>query len=211
MWINKRIVIGVGLAVVLVGCGGTAEDVGGSKTVTTSTQAPPTSAPTKKAQVTTTTEAPTTTKTPTTTETTTTTATVVVELAGLQLTEVVFGDHVTITNNTDQEVSLDGMWLCNRPTYFGLSGSLAPGESIEIAADDLRGIAAGGGEVGFYASRSFGDSSAMTDYVAWGGGGGRESVAVEAGLWTDGDKAPSDGGAITRTDEASGAGSWESS
>lgn len=209
MRINKRIVIGVGLAVVLVGCGGTAEDVGGSETVTTpgptSTQAPPTSAPTKKAQVTTTAEAP------TTTETTTTTPTVLVELAGLQLTEVVFGDHVTITNNTDQEISLDGMWLCNRPTYFGLSGSLAPGESIEISAGDLRGIAAGGGEVGFYISRSFGDASAMTDYVAWGGGGGRESVAVEAGLWADGDKAPSDGGAITRTDEASGAGSWESS
>jgi hypothetical protein len=100
--------------------------------------------------------------------------------------------------------------LCNRPSYAPLSGSLAPGESVEVSAADLGGLSAGSGEVGLYSSRAFGDSSAMTDYVAWGSGGGRESVAVDAGLWGAGDAAPGDGAGVIRSDSASGAASWGS-
>ena len=62
--------------------------------------------------------------TPSTAATTTTEATMT--LSGFQITAVVFGDHVALTNNTDADVSLDGWWLCNRPSYVPLSGTLAP-------------------------------------------------------------------------------------
>ena len=132
------------------------------------------------------------------------------DLSGLLLTTVVFGDHVTITNHTSEEVSLDGWWMCNRPSYAALSGTLAPGESIDVSSDDLGGLAASEGEVGLYTERAFGDASAMVDYVAWGAGGGRESVAVQAGLWTDGAAAPNDGPGVVRSDSPSGAESWVS-
>ena len=128
----------------------------------------------------------------------------------LQISEVVFGDHVTITNVGTAEVSIDGMWLCNRPDYSELSDTLAAGESVEIEASRLGGIGQPGGEVGLYSERAFTSSSAMVDYVAWGTGGGRTGVAVEAGLWLSQESAPNDGASISRSADASGAESWTS-
>lgn len=107
---------------------------------------------------------------------------------GIQLSAVVFGDagHVTVTNTSAVEVNLDGLWLCNRPAYTPLTGSLAPDASIEIPATEMGGLSADGGEAGLYSSRSFDSSEAMIDYVAWGSGGGRAGVAVDAGLWPEG-------------------------
>lgn len=107
---------------------------------------------------------------------------------GIQLSAIVFGadGHVTVTNTSDAEVSLDGLWLCNRPAYVALAGSLAPDASIDIAAADMGGLSADGGEAGLYTDDAFGSSDAMIDYVSWGGGGGRASVAVDAGLWPEG-------------------------
>ena len=119
-----------------------------------------------------------------------------------------FGDHVTITNNTDAEVSLEGWWLCNRPDYAPLSGTLAAGESVDVSSGALGGLGVDGGEIGLHTERSFGDSGAMFDYVSWGSGGGRESVAVGAGLWGADDAAPNDGAGITRIADAAGPGSW---
>ena len=128
----------------------------------------------------------------------------------LQISEVVFGDHVTITNVGTVEVSIDGMWLCNRPDYSELSGTLAAGESVEIEASRVGGIEQSGGEVGLYSDRAFTSSSAMVDYLAWGTGGGRTGVAVEAGLWAAGESAPNGGASISRSADASGAESWTS-
>jgi hypothetical protein len=88
----------------------------------------------------------------------------------------------TITNNGGQDVDLVGHQLCNRPTYVNLPDqTLAPGESIDVA---LGGLTQDGGEVGLYTSGNFGSSDDIVDYVTWGSGGGRLSVAEDAGEWS---------------------------
>ena len=109
-------------------------------------------------------------------------------LDGIQLSAVVFGGdgHVTLTNTSDADVTLDGLWLCNRPAYFALSGTLAPGESVDVSAGGLGGLSADGGEAGLYTDSGFGSSDSIIDYVSWGSGGGRGGVAADAGLWPEG-------------------------
>ncbi len=201
-------------ALAIAACGGDAAD---DSTTTAATDAPATTAATTTeasttTAATTTTEATTTEATTTTGATTTSGATTTtgapVELSGFLITEVVFGDHVTLTNNTAAAIDLDGWWLCNRPQYLPLSGMLEPGESVQIT--DL-GVPADGGEVALYRSNSFGSSDDIRDYVAWGDGGGRESVAVGAGLWTADEAAPNDGAGIVRIADPSAASSWTSS
>ena len=48
-----------------------------------------------------------------------------------------------------------------------------------------------GDELGVYSSGDFGDDQSILDYVIWGDRSGptRESVAVSAGIWTEGDRA----------------------
>lgn len=128
----------------------------------------------------------------------------------LAITEVVFGDHVTITNVGDAMVSVDEMWLCNRPSYTPISVSLAPGESQTIDAASLGGLAEGGGEAALYTSNSFGDSAAIVDYVSWGGGGGRGSVASGAGIWTDGDSVDAGGAGISAPSGGDSSADWSS-
>ena len=129
----------------------------------------------------------------------------------LAITEVVFGDHVTITNLGTDAVSVDGLWVCNRPNYAPLPTSvIAPGASLEIAANGLGGLSAGGGEVALYTSNSFGDSGAIVDYVGWAGGGGRGSVAADAGLWPAGDSVTASGSSIAAASGGSSAADWSS-
>ncbi|RMH69027.1 MAG: hypothetical protein D6683_16410 [Actinomyces sp.] len=99
---------------------------------------------------------------------------------------MVFGDHVTITNIGPEAVDLSGIWLCNRPSYTELSGQVAPGASVDVPADALGGLAESGGEAALYVGNSFSDPNSIIDYVSWNGGGGRTSVAVEAGIWPEG-------------------------
>ncbi len=130
-------------------------------------------------------------------------------VADLAITEVVFGDHVTITNLGSDAVSVDGLWVCNRPNYSPLpTAVIAPGESLQVAASDLGGLSDGAGEVALYTSNSFGDSSAMLDYVNWGNGGGRASVADDAGLWPAGDTVAAGGGGISAPAGGASAADW---
>jgi hypothetical protein len=101
----------------------------------------------------------------------------------LSVSGVGFDEGVaTITNSAGEAIDLCGHWLCNRPTYVALPDQvLEPGESIEV---DLGELAANGGEVGLYSSRNFGDREAIVDYVTWGSGGGRLSVAEDGGVWS---------------------------
>ncbi|MDH3731229.1 MAG: hypothetical protein OES13_08925, partial [Acidimicrobiia bacterium] len=127
----------------------------------------------------------------------------------LAITEVVFGDHVTISNLGSDAVSVAGLWLCNRPSYTELpTAVIAAGTSLDIPADALGNLAAGGGEVALYASNSFGDPSAMLDYVGWGSGGGRLSVAEEAGLWPAGESVVASGTAISAPAGGASAADW---
>ncbi len=134
-------------------------------------------------------------------------------VAGISLTEVTFGNDgfVRITNDSDADLSLDGLWLCNRPTYVALSGTVTAGGSVEIAASGLGGLSASGGEAALYTVRDFSNSDEIIDYVQWGTGGGRESVAVGAGLWPEGGTVTPDPdfGSIERFDVAGGPEAWE--
>lgn len=107
----------------------------------------------------------------------------------LSITGVSFDNAtVTIHNDSDADVSLDGMWMCNRPTYVGLPAeTLAAGASIDVDVTEL-GLQGSGGEFGLYTSSDFDSASAIVDYVQWGAAGnGRASVAVEAGLIAEGE------------------------
>lgn len=98
------------------------------------------------------------------------------------------GGVVVVRNDGSTDYDLAGHWLCNRPSYTALPEViLSPGEIVEVAASAI-GITASEGEIGLYTSRDFGDSTAIVRYVQWGSDGhGRTSVAVEGGVWTDGD------------------------
>jgi hypothetical protein len=127
------------------------------------------------------------------------------------ISRVVFGDegYVSITNVGGAAGNLDGWQLCQRPAYYRIgSVEVAPGETLHFAtgsAPDLVGqviesnggfgrFGAGGGEIGLYVDSSFGSASSIRSYVEWGSSDhGRSSVAVAAGIWTDGGFVPSEG------------------
>ncbi len=113
----------------------------------------------------------------------------------LRVTEVDFVTGVAaITNTGDESVDLTGHWLCNRPAYVELPDqALAAGETIEVS---IGGLSQDGGEVGLYTSDSFGSADDLLDYVTWGSGGGRLSVAEAAGLWV-GQPLTADGDALS--------------
>ncbi len=175
-----------------------------SEAETTTTQATTTS------EVTTTTGATTTTPEPTTTtsEATTTTSEDPVDPPSvtLAISEVGFGSagYVEITNISDSTASLDGLWLCQQPSYHALSGTLEPGESVRFDAADstLGALNADGGAMGLYTSRDFASSDAIIGYVAWGPSGhGRLGVAITAEVWTEDSSVDATGASLISTTE----------
>ncbi len=93
---------------------------------------------------------------------------------------------MTLRNNGDTDVSTDGWWVCQRPSYDELDAITVPaGGTAEIDVSAL-GLTGSGGEIGVYTSNSFGSADAIVAYVQWGSGDhGRASVAVDAGVWDD--------------------------
>ena len=181
------------LALVISACGGS--------TATTTTEA--------AADTTTTAAAPTTTTGPvgTTADVTTTTQAPAASGPVFVLSTVTFGagPMIVITNIGDEAGNLGGHWLCQRPTYWEFPNIEVPaGQSVAVSAGgtvflpppgalvieaqaSIGGLKPEDGEIGFYQSRSFSDSSAILSYVEWGKPGhGRSSVAVSAGTWPDG-------------------------
>ncbi|MEA2058500.1 MAG: hypothetical protein U9O63_07250 [Actinomycetota bacterium] len=120
---------------------------------------------------------------------------------------VTFGEGamVVITNTGTGAGELAGHWLCQRPSYFQIPDvALGPGEQVAIAlsgdgfappagALTVDAVATVGtidpasGELGLYSASQFDDATAIVSYVEWGSAGhGRSSVAVAAGIWTEG-------------------------
>ena len=120
---------------------------------------------------------------------------------------VTFGDGamVVITNTGAGAGDLAGHWLCQRPSYFQIPDvALEPGAQVAIALDGegfapppgavtIDAVATVGtidptsGELGLYSASQFDDPTSIVSYVEWGSAGhGRSSVAVAAGIWTDG-------------------------
>ncbi len=115
----------------------------------------------------------------------------------IQISEISDNSFIEVVNSGPSTIDVSNYWLCNRPIYQRLSAltvecgqlSLAPGASVTLSGFNL---SASGDELGVYNSSSFGSASAIVDYVIWGNRGGstRESVAVAAGLWSTGNRAP---------------------
>lgn len=134
------------------------------------------------------------------------------DTTALAITQVTFGGggSVTITNVGAEIVDTTGYWVCNQPSYSELSGGdLAPGESVQVSATGLGGLPDVGAAAGLYSSNDFGSSEAIVDYVQWGDGGGRASVATDAGIWPgEGEVVAVEGAAIVADAGGSSAGDW---
>ena len=109
-------------------------------------------------------------------------------------------DMIQLRNIGDAAYSLDGHWLCQPPSYWSFPSGveLAPGATIFIntgsgsdtaallfAGGSVGSLSPSGGEIGLYRSGNFGSADDIASYIAWNGGGLRQSVAQEAGIWTD--------------------------
>ena len=126
----------------------------------------------------------------------TTTATIppeATEIPDLQIVFVEFGDagYVVIANQGDEPADLDGIQLCQFPTYVDLGtvvdgATIAAGESVQIPAATIGGLRVEGGEAALYAAPDFTNPDAIFGFVQWGTGGERSEVAAEAGIWPSG-------------------------
>lgn len=126
--------------------------------------------------------------------------------APLQVISVDFSTGVvTLTNTGTADYDLTGHWLCNRPSYSELPGQvLEPGAAVDVS---VSGLSADGGEVAIYVSNNFGSSDDIVTYVGWGSGGGRQSVAEAAQVWS-GDPVQPASDIITLSGDPGAAAGW---
>lgn len=105
--------------------------------------------------------------------------------AQVQITEVqVATRQIEVTNFGVSSVNLANWSFCARFSYTALGGSIAAGETRLFT---LAGLNTTSSDLGLYSNSSFASTSAMQDFLQWGGSGiGRESVAVSKGIWTAG-------------------------
>ena len=110
------------------------------------------------------------------------------------INEVQYGNRnlIELYNNGTITVDLSSYWLCLGPGKYSQISNITPesgtttlaaGEFLVLPFDlsDAEGL-------GLYSTNSFTDSNAIVDFVQWGAAGSpRENVAVEAGIWTNGD------------------------
>lgn len=118
-------------------------------------------------------------------------------LSDIRISEVYEQEQwVEIVNTGEGPVDISDGWICvigfydrirDLPVVDGDADlTLAPGGAVAVEWDR---ITAGNGAVSFYRSQGFSDADNIIDYVRWGAdsGGGRESVAANAGVWNQGD------------------------
>lgn len=113
------------------------------------------------------------------------------------ISEIISSNMVELHNQSVDTIDVDQYWFCNRPEYNRI-GSLntscgnfnMPPNSYLVVTTNFN-LSLEGDELGVYSSGDFGDDQSIIDYVIWGNRSGqtRESVAVSAGIWTDGDRA----------------------
>ncbi len=120
--------------------------------------------------------------------------------SGVVIQEVTLGGAnptIEIKNLGDETIDLSGYFLCDQPAYVRLNSSsltiesgslnLATGQSLVVSG--FPAFAEAGAELGLYKNDSFASSDAIASYVTWGDNPlpNRESVAVDADLWTTGE------------------------
>lgn len=106
-------------------------------------------------------------------------------LAQLRITEVTISTrNVEVTNFGTASVDVSTWFFCARFTYTSLTGSIDGGASRQFTVSSLNQTSS---DLGLYNSSAFGTTTAMQDFLEWGGAGlGRESVAGTKGIWTAG-------------------------
>ena len=102
-----------------------------------------------------------------------------------------------IRDRSTSTVDISNFYLCSRPSYIQLNNltvecgqlNLAPGASVTVSGFSINNA---GDELGVYNNSTFGSPAGLFDYVIFGNrqGPSRETVAVSAGLWTLGNRAP---------------------
>ena len=117
---------------------------------------------------------------------------------GLSIVSIDFdAGEVVVANDGDAAVELDGLWLCNFPSYAQIAGagSVEPGATATVSLPI--DVSAAAGELGLYTSDSFSSADAIEAYVEWGSADHeRAPVAIEAGIW-DGNPLTPEGNVLT--------------
>ena len=130
--------------------------------------------------------------------------------ADVAITRVDFeSGEVTVTNFGANTVSLEGLWLCQFPTYVELSGVLNGGATMAFGG--IGTLDASSGEAGLYIGNNFGDSETIVSYVEWGESDHeRSSEAARGGVWAEGDFVDSAGATslVATADQPFSAADW---
>ncbi len=110
------------------------------------------------------------------------------------------GDKIELKNFGDAEVDVTAFKLCSRFVYPTLGDMTVETGSLTIPAKGILVVSgfdldAASADLGLYrpidGDLEFSEPAFMLDFVQWGESGiGRESVAVEKGIWTAGDFVP---------------------
>ena len=109
--------------------------------------------------------------------------------AQVRITEVTMTatNNVELTNFGAASVDLSPWFFCHRRTYGSRpSGTIAAGQSRLFTVTSLNLTSS---DLGLYNSGSFSSTTAMEDFVQWGGSfvaTGREGTASAKGIWTTG-------------------------
>ena len=116
--------------------------------------------------------------------------------AQIVINEIDFVNNtVEIKNIGNATVEVGSYQLCSKPSYKSLgmltkisgSTSLAAGEFLVVTLS--WSLSENDGELALYTSSSFSSSTAIVDFLQWGNNhtNGRQNVAVQAQIWTNGE------------------------
>jgi hypothetical protein len=114
------------------------------------------------------------------------------------ISELSSSGEIELFNPSTTPVDISEYWVCNFPDYTRvsnltlISGSLqlAPGATVVVS--NFPGFNSTDGELGLYATNTFGSSAAIRSYIEYGSSGNsRSGVAIAAGIWTAGMALPS--------------------
>ena len=101
--------------------------------------------------------------------------------------------EVELYNNGDLTVDVSDYFLCLGPGTYERVGDIIASGNANLATGEFLVLnyepSGATGGLGLYINNSgFGDAANIADFVQWGdAGSARENVAVDAGIWTDGD------------------------
>ena len=115
------------------------------------------------------------------------------------ISEVYANGSFQLTNIGTEAVDVSSYWICSFPSYVVLNSLdiacgttiIDPTESTTFSGFEYTLGEMPGSELGLYRINDFGNANEILAYVEWGSEGHRRSsLAVEAGIWQEGNFAP---------------------